>query len=135
VDETDRELIERTYSLLNSDDYEQALPFIAQDFEMITTSEVASEPGIYRGPEGVRRWWESFLEVMEWVRLETHSLEDAGPGRALVGFEIHTRGRSSGIETSLRAVAVVTVADGLVTRMEFFTTLELAREAVGLPPS
>jgi ketosteroid isomerase-like protein len=128
-------LIVRTFSLLNSDNYEQALELLDDEFEMVTPANIASEPDTYRGPDGVRRWWESFLESMEWVRLEveaTHPLED---GRAILEFVIHTRGRSSGIETDQRAVGLAAARDGKLYRLSFFMTVEQAREAAGLPPS
>jgi ketosteroid isomerase-like protein len=131
----DLETIAETFRLLDSATYEQALDLIADDFEMATPAEIASEPGMYRGPEGVRRWWESFLEAMESVRLEitkTHPVDDA---RLILEFEIQTRGRSSGIETSQRAVGLATARDGKVTRLELFSELEPARAAAGLPPS
>ncbi|HEX5954759.1 MAG TPA: hypothetical protein VFY37_02390 [Solirubrobacterales bacterium] len=62
----DVELVERAFALLDSDRYEEVLPLIDERFEMVTTSEVASEPDTYRGPDGVRRWFESFLR--RWTR-------------------------------------------------------------------
>ena len=88
------------------------MPLIADDFEMVTTAAVASEPGVYRGHEGVRRWWESFLEVMDDVRLEALSFDDRGDGRVIIEFLIHARGQASGIETAQPAVTIATAADG-----------------------
>lgn len=64
------ELVERAFGLLRSDTWEQALPLVHDDFEMVTLPEVASEPQAYHGPEGVRRWWTSFLEAMDTVSLD-----------------------------------------------------------------
>lgn len=125
------ELIIKTFRLLDSDTYEQALEFIDDDFVMATPAALASEPGVYRGPEGVRRWWESFLEAMGSVRLETLDTEDAGDGRAVVSFVIHARGRSTGIETEQRAFAIATVANEKLVGLELFGTLEEARAAAG----
>lgn len=135
--ETDAELIERAFGLLDFDHYERVLPLIADEFEMVTTAEVASEPDTYRGPEGVRRWWLSFLEVMDEVRLEPGAFEPIGGGRVIVEFAIRARGRQSGIETSLPAVAIATARAGKLARLEFFTSLELARAAAGAdgPPA
>src|SRR4051794_3686258 len=94
VDE-DVEAIARTFRLLDSETYEQALEFIDDDFEMVTPAAIASEPDVYRGPAGVRRWWESFLEVMEWVRLEVQEIHPVGDGRAILEFQIQTRGQAS----------------------------------------
>ena len=125
----DLELIARTFRVLDSDSYEQALPYIADDFVMETPPSMASEPRVYRGPDGVRLWWESFLEAMDSVRLETLAIEGAGPDRAIVSFVIRARGQSSGIEAEQRAFALATTSHGKISGFEFFTELELAREA------
>lgn len=125
------EVITRTFRLLDSNSYEQALAFIDARFEMTTPSELASEPDVYRGPEGVRRWWESFLDVMDSVALEIEEVHPVDEDRALIEFVIHARGRSSGIETEQRAVGLATVDGGKLVGLEFFTTLEQARAAAG----
>ena len=127
---SDAEAIVETFRLLDSDTYEQALERVDDEFEMVTPAAIASEPDVYRGPEGVRRWWESFLEVMEWVRLETERVHPVGDGRVILEFVIHTRGRTSGIETDQRAVGLATARDGKLYRLEFFLTLRAARAAV-----
>jgi ketosteroid isomerase-like protein len=129
----DVELIEKAFALLQSDTYEQVLPLIHEDFEMVTTREVASEPDVYRGPEGVRRWWTSFLDVMDEVHLDPVSFEDVGDGRVIVEFDIRARGQASGIEATQQAIAIASVTDGLLSGLEFFTDLKLARAAARVP--
>ncbi len=128
------ELVERAFALLDSDTYEQALELIDDRFEMVTTREVASEPDVYRGPDGVRRWWESFLEAMDWVGLDAGHFHEVGGGRVIVEFVIRARGSRSGIVTEQPAIALATVEGGRLLALEFFTSLDLAREAVGLGP-
>ena len=82
----DVEAIVATFRLLDSDTYEQALELVDDEFEMVTTPDLASEPDVYRGPEGVRRWWESFLDVMEWVRLEVEEVHRVDDERAILEF-------------------------------------------------
>lgn len=130
----DVELIREAFELLDSDRYEQVLPLIDERFEMVTTREVASEPDTYRGPEGVRRWWESFLEAMDSVRVEARRLHPAGEGQVIVEFSIRARGQRSGIEAEQPAVALATVAEDKLLRLEFFTSLDRAR-AAARPPS
>ena len=127
-------LVERAFSLLDSDTYEDALPLIDERFEMTTTKEVASEPDLYRGPDGVRRWWESFLEAMDYVGLDAGRFHDVGDGRVIVEFAIRARGSRSGIVTEQPAIALATVEGEKLLGLEFFTSLDLAREAVGLGP-
>ena len=126
----DLELLTRAFELLNSENYEQALPLIDERFEMVTTRELASEPDTYRGRDGVRRWWESFLEAMDSVRLD--------------GAATCTRWTPAGWSSSSRStlaasaagsrpcsprIALATVADGKLQRLEFFTDLDQARAA------
>jgi hypothetical protein len=44
-------------------------------------------------------------------------------------FVIRARGQRSGIEAEQAAIALVTVVDGQLLRLEFFTGLEKARAA------
>ena len=131
----DVELLEQAFELLDSDRYEEVLPLVAEDFEMVTTSEVASEPDTYRGRAGVRRWFESFLEAMDSVRVVAHRMHPVGEGEVIVEYSIRARGQRSGIEAEQPAVALATVTDRKLRRLEFFTTLSQARAAVRPDPS
>jgi ketosteroid isomerase-like protein len=126
---SEERLVREAFRLLDSETYEQVLPLVDEDFEMVTTAEVASEPDVYRGPEGVRRWWTSFLDAMDSIQLEPIGFEDAGGGRVVVEFVIRARGRATGLETSQPAIALATAKEGKLLRLEFFTDLELARAA------
>jgi ketosteroid isomerase-like protein len=130
----DLELIRWAFEHLDSERFESVLPSVAEDFEMTTTAAVASEPDVYRGPEGVRRWWESFLDAMDSVRLEAGRFIDVGAGQAIVEFEIHARGKQSGIDVRQPAIALATVADGKLSRLEFFLSLEEAQAAARSAP-
>ena len=127
----DVDAIVEAFRLLDSDTYEQALELVDDEFEMVTPPELASEPDAYRGPEGVRRWWQSFLEVMEWVRLEVEEIHPVDDQRVILEFVIHTRGRSSGIEIDQRAVGLATARDGKLYRLAFFADLAQARAVAG----
>jgi ketosteroid isomerase-like protein len=127
----DTDAILETFGMLNSDTYEQALELVDDEFEMVTPPEIASEPDTYRGPEGVRRWWETFLDVMEWVRLEVEEVHPVDDHRVILEFVIQTRGRSSGIETDQRAIGLATAREGKLLRLAFFGDLAQARAAAG----
>lgn len=122
----DLEMLAETFRLLDSDTYEQVLELVHDEFEMETPAAIASEPDVYRGPEGIRRWWETFLEVMEWVRLETEQIHPVDDERLILEFVIHTRGRASGIETDQRAVGLAAARDGKLYRLTFFGDVDAA---------
>ena len=122
------ETVRRGYEALERGGVEALLELIAPDFELVTPPELASEPDTYRGPEGLRRYFDSFYEAMDEIRMEGHRFHDVGD-RVVVEFTLHARGRSTGIETKLEAVQVWEVADGLATRLDIYPTLEEALTA------
>jgi hypothetical protein len=93
------------------------------------------DAGSYHGHEGLAKWinedwgsaWESF-------GIEGEELIDAGDVVVSV-FTIRARGRGSGVETHRRNATVTTVANGRVTRIEYYSTVEEARQAAGLTPA
>ena len=95
---------------------------------MNTPAALASEPGTYRGPDGVRRWWDEFYEAMEEVRLEPHEFHEVGD-LVVVSFTIHARGRSTGLETEQKAVQIWHLRNGKAIRLELFGELEEALAA------
>ena len=68
---------------------------------------------------------------MEWVRLEVEEVHLVDDRRVILEFVMHTRGRSSGIETDQRAVGLATARDGKLSRLAFFADLAQAQAAAG----
>lgn len=120
---------------LAEDGLDGLLGFIHEDFEMYTPPELAAEPDTYRGPEGVRRWFDSFYEVMDRVGLETFDLVLAGEGRVVGTIRITARGGSTGIEATQETPLLCTVRDGRIVGMGFFPTRDEAMAAAESQPS
>jgi hypothetical protein len=68
--------------------------------------------------------WESY-------EIQPEQLVDAGDVVVSV-FTMVARGKGSGVETRRRNATVNTVKDGLVTRIEYYSTEGEARHAAGL---
>jgi ketosteroid isomerase-like protein len=85
---------------------------------------------MYHGHEGVRRFWRDALSVFGEIDLHVEELIDAG---AQVVAVINERevGRSSGAPVNASHVAVWTLADGKVVRMQIFDDRADALEAIG----
>ena len=126
------EILRRAYAALAEDGAEAVVAFADPDFEMTTPATLASEPDTYRGHEGIRRYFGSFSDVMEGVRLVGREFIPAGDDRVLVDTTMHARGRATGIETEQRAFLIWTLRDGRVTRLQTFADREEALEAAGL---
>lgn len=86
---------------------------------------------VYEGHEGVREFWRESLSVFGEVDLEVEDLIDAGDQVVAVIRE-HEVGRTSGVPVEATHVAVWTLVDGKVVRMELFEDRPKALEAVGL---
>lgn len=128
MSESNLEIVKRGYEALETGGFEDWLPFFDPEFEMTTPAALASEPGTYRGPEGIRRWWEEFYEAMDEVRLEPHEFHEVGE-LVVVPFSIHARGRSTGLETEQKAVQVWHLQAGKAIHLELFGELEEAMSA------
>jgi ketosteroid isomerase-like protein len=118
--ETENErLVREGFEALATDGVEAMLEFVHPDFEMTTLPGQAAEPDTYRGHDGVRRWFDSFYEVMDEIAIEPSSYEEVEPGRVLLDFTLRARGQASGISVEQQAQAIATARDRLLFRIEF----------------
>ena len=125
VSRSNLDVVKDGFDALTTGDVEALMPFIHRDFEMTTTADVASEPDTYRGPEGVRRYFDSFYEAMDEIRVEPDELVEVGE-LVVVPFTLRARGRTTGIETSLAAVQVWELSGDQAIRLSIFAELDQA---------
>jgi ketosteroid isomerase-like protein len=85
----------------------------------------------YHGHEGVRQFWQEALSVFGQVDLDVERLIDAGD-QVVALIREREIGRTSGAPVDASHVAVWTLADGKVVRMQIFDNREQALKAVGL---
>lgn len=121
------EIIERLFDAFNEEGVDGALRLIHPDFEVTTPPELASEPDTYRGHEGVRRWFDSFDEVMDEIRWDAHDFREVEE-KVLVEFTLRARGKTSGLDFGQDAVMVWELRDGKAIGVSLYTTLD---EALG----
>ena len=124
------EIMRSGYAALAEQGVEAVLAFADPEFEATTPPSLASEPGTYRGHEGVRRWFGSFGGAMEGIYFEGQEFTSVGD-KVLVDTKLHARGRTTGIETEQRAFLVWTLREGRVTRVETFAERGQALESAG----
>ena len=130
VYERDAETLQDAFEALVESGVEAMLAYVADDFEMITPAGLAAEPDTYRGHEGVRRWWSSFEEIMDGVRVELTDVEPTGTdGVLLTSLRLSARGRATGIELTQEATARCAIADSRVVSLSFFASRDEARAA------
>jgi len=124
------EVVERLFDLYASDGVEAVLEVMDDDIVIVVPPEMSAEPDTYRGHDGVRRYFAGFDGMLEDVRYEASELIREGE-QVLAVARLGGRGVSSGLEVELSTVVVHTVAGGKITRIEPFTDLESARQALG----
>jgi ketosteroid isomerase-like protein len=125
---TNADLVRERFGPMRDGDVDGLLPLIHPEFEVTTPPGLAAEPDTYRGPEGIRRYFESFYEIMDRVSFEADDFIAVGE-RAVVPVTLRARGRTTGIETEQRIVQVWELKDELAYRIEIYATLDEAMEA------
>jgi len=96
-----------------------------------STSRAAVMGSVYHGHEGVREFWREGLSVFRTIDLDVEELIDAGD-QVVALIREREIGRTSGVPVDANHVAVWTLADGKVIRMQLFDDRSEALEAVGL---
>jgi ketosteroid isomerase-like protein len=124
------EIVQRGIEEFNARGVEGIIPFIHPDFEATTPPNLASEPDTYRGHDGLRRWFDSFDEVMDDIRWDAHDFRQVGE-KVIVEFTLRARGKTSGLDFGQDAVMVWSLRDGKAIGLELFETLDEARAAAG----
>jgi ketosteroid isomerase-like protein len=85
----------------------------------------------YHGHDGFVKWIGDWGSAWESYEIQPERFVDSGDVVVSV-FMMVARGKGSGVETRRRNATVNTVKDGLVTRVEYYSTEGEARQAAGL---
>jgi ketosteroid isomerase-like protein len=125
-------VVREMFATLAEEGYEALLPLVTPDFELVIPPDMSLEPATYRGPEGFRRYWESFYEVADEVRFEIEDFIAVGDC-VVVPTRVIMQGAASGAEGAQRAIQVWRLRDGQVEAVEPYSSLEAAMAAAGKP--
>jgi uncharacterized protein len=123
----------RGYEAFNRGDLDAAVEDFHPDIEW-TGPDMLPEDQTYRGPDGVRHFWDSWRDVFHDFRIEIDEVID-GDDHVIVMARVSGRGKDSGVEVVTPAFAQVwTIRDELVVRMRMLPSREDALAAVGMEP-
>jgi ketosteroid isomerase-like protein len=120
------EFVRRFFEDVNKRDVDALLARLTPEFEMAVPAGMGVEPRTYLGPEGFRRWFDSFSEIME-IRVESPDFIPVGD-RVVAPHTLHARGRETGLDTKQYTVHVWHLRDGKAEMLEVFATLDEALE-------
>jgi ketosteroid isomerase-like protein len=125
------ELVRQSIEAFNEGDVEGSIANLAPEFEYTPTGRVPGAEGVYRGPEGWKRFLELFWGEFDEARIEIRDLV-ASDDHVVAAQTFRGRGKQSGVETSWDLWQVWTLRDGKAVRGQGFTTKSDALEAAGL---
>ena len=122
-------IVRRMLDTLNEDGVEAALPFFDEDFRGIVPPDLSAEPDEYRGHDGVRRYFDSFREIVDELRFDAEELIEVGDDAVAARGYITGRGRESGIPIEMRVPMMMRLRDGKLVEMVGFREWEDALAA------
>jgi ketosteroid isomerase-like protein len=128
-----QENVDKTTDFLaayNRRDFDAAMEFFDPEIDWVLPALQRSDS--CKGREEIRRFWEGLDETFEELTLDPQESLDAGD-QVAVRLRFHGRGKGSGAELDTEMYhQVTTFRDGMIVRVEYFTTWAEALEAAGL---
>ena len=129
---SDAATVQEMFEALNEEGTEAALAWFAEDFHGVVPPEFSAEPDTYDGHDGVRRYFDSFHEIVADLRFEAEELVEVAPdvvaGRGLITGS----GRESGIPIEMRLPLVIRLRDGKLIDMTPYLEWEDALAAASV---
>jgi ketosteroid isomerase-like protein len=125
------EIVRTALEAWNRDDLEGFLEYVSPEWEWHPARLFPGTDAVYHGKQGFTRFWNTFREPWESIRIEVERIEDLGD-RVLVLIMFYGKGKLSGVDVTTEYANVLTLRDGLVTYQVGFGDWKTALEAVGL---
>lgn len=119
--DAEHQAIRDMFAAFNESGPEAMLDCVDPEAELITPAELASQPGTWKGHDGIRAYFESFFEAMEAITVHPEHFEDVGDW-VVVDLRVSFKGRASGLEAEQVVPCRVAVRDGKVFRVMFAPT-------------
>jgi ketosteroid isomerase-like protein len=135
MSEENVEIVRRAYQAAAGRDASAAIALygseVEWDISRAPARDLLGEPHIYRGHDGLQRFFRAWYEAWEHVEPDLEELIAAD--EHVISVETtRGRGRASGAEVELPHFAVWTIREGKIDRVVWFGTREEALEAAGL---
>jgi uncharacterized protein len=106
-------------------------PEVEWDISQAPARHLLGEPHVFRGHDGLKKFFGAWYEAWDVVKPDLEELIDAGD--QVIAIETtRGRGRASGLSVELPHVSVWTIRKGKIIQVQWFATRDEAREAVEL---
>jgi uncharacterized protein (TIGR02246 family) len=119
------------YAAWNSGDLEAFLEYVHPDLLWITSGVFPGLRSTYSGHDGVREFWQAFMEPWETLEIEIEEFYGLGPDSALMRVRFHARGRQ-GIEVDLPITNHLVMRDEKLWRFRAYPDWDEALADLGL---
>jgi ketosteroid isomerase-like protein len=130
VNDSNVEIVRRLFERFAEGGVEATMDAFHEELVIEIPPDLSAEPDIYRGHDGVRRYFAGFDGMIEDVRYEPIELSAAGERVVLAHIRLGGRRVSSGVDVDLEAFVVHEFADGKIVRMRPYPDIESARAAI-----
>jgi ketosteroid isomerase-like protein len=124
-------LVRQLIEAFNSEDIDRVLGLASGDVEIEISPDVSAEPDIYRGHDGMRRYFQSFRGVMVDVRFEAEQVWEIG-ATVVVALLLTATGRQTAIVVEQRTAGVWTFREGKLIGIRAYASPADALQAAGL---
>jgi ketosteroid isomerase-like protein len=126
------ESVREAVEAINHGDFEAALDRAHPDIEW-QTLDAFPDAGTYRGPEGVRAFFQTWLDTFRGFRLHLERCVPVDEHRVLGVLRVSGEGAGSGVEVESPAFfQLLEFRDGQLIRARMFQTESEALEAAGV---
>ena len=124
------EIAERGYRAWNDDDIEAMVALCHPECEYHSSGVFPGMEPVYHGRAGIRRWWATFHEPWEEIKVIPERIAERGGGVAvLIRFEGLGR---QGIEATMHFINTMEFRDDLIYRMGSQPASDEATRELGL---
>ena len=99
---SDAEIVRQMLDALNNEGTEAALAWFAEDFHGVVPPELSAEPDSYDGHDGVRRYFDSFHEIVADLRFDATELIEVAPTPSRRRASSRAAGATAGSRSTCR---------------------------------
>ena len=127
--ESREQLIRRAYAAWSRDDWDGFRAMLHPEVAWYSSGAFPGFEPVYRGHEGVRKWWQDFKDPFETVSIDLESLTEHGDA-VLTTVRLGGVGKGSGVAVDLPFFNTFRFRDDTVFRFASFATLDEALDDV-----
>ena len=110
-------IVRQMLDALNEEGVEAALEWFSEDFNGVVPPDLSAEPDSYNGHDGVRRYFDSFYEIVDDLRFDAEELLEVAPDTIVARGHITGQGRESGIPIEMRVPLLMRLRGGKLVEM------------------